>query len=56
MTRIYANENFPLETVHVLRNLGFDILTMHEVGKSNLKIPDEEVLGFAIAEKGPLLR
>ena len=27
MLKLYANENFPLETVQFLRNLGYDVLT-----------------------------
>jgi uncharacterized protein with PIN domain len=55
MLKLYANENFPLETVQVLRNFGYDVLTTHEIGKSNLKIPDEEVLTFAISENRAIL-
>ena len=55
MLKLYANENFPLETVRVLRNLGYDISTTHEMGKSNLSIPDEDVLAFAIAENRAIL-
>lgn len=50
MLRLYANENFPVETVHLLRALGYDIKTTHESGKSNLGIPDEEVLEYAISD------
>ncbi len=55
MVKLYANENFPLETVLILRQLGYDILTTHEAGKSNLKIPDEEVLDYAISEKRAII-
>ena len=55
MLKLYANENFPLETVRVLWNLGYDISTTHERGKSNLSIPDEDVLAFAIAENRAIL-
>lgn len=55
MLKLYANENFPLETVQVLRNLGYDVLTTHEIGKSNLRIPDEDVLTFAISENRAIL-
>jgi predicted nuclease of predicted toxin-antitoxin system len=55
MLKLYANENFPLETVLILRNLGYDVLTTHEMGKSNLSIPDEEVLAFAISESRAIL-
>jgi uncharacterized protein with PIN domain len=55
MLRLYANENFPLETVQVLRKMGYDVLTTHEMGKSNLSIPDEDVLAFAISENRAIL-
>ncbi len=55
MVKLYANENFPLETVLVLRHLGYDILTTHEMGKSNLSIPDEDVLAFSITENRAIL-
>jgi hypothetical protein len=55
MIQLYANENCPLETVQVLRDLGYDVLTTHEIGKSNLKIPDDEVLLFAISENRAIL-
>jgi predicted nuclease of predicted toxin-antitoxin system len=55
MLKLYANENFPLETVQILRNKGYDVLTTHDIGKSNLRIPDEEVLAFAISENRAIL-
>lgn len=55
MLKLYANENFPLETVLFLRNIGYDVLTTHEIGQSNLRIPDEDVLAFAIAENRAIL-
>ena len=55
MLKLHANENFPLETVQFLRNLGYDVLTTHEIGKSNLRIPDEDVLTFAISENRAIL-
>jgi predicted nuclease of predicted toxin-antitoxin system len=48
MARLYANENFPVDVVRELRALGHDILTTHEVGKSNQGIEDEAVLRYAI--------
>lgn len=51
MARIYANENFPAEIVEILRQKGCDVLTTHDANKSNRKIPDEEVLLFAISEQ-----
>lgn len=55
MLKLSANENFPLETVLILRKMGYDILTTHEIGKSNANIPDEEVLAFAISENRAIL-
>lgn len=55
MARIYANENFPVEVIAFLRQLNHDVLTTHEAGKSNQRIPDEEVLSFAIAEQRAVL-
>lgn len=40
----YADENFPLDTVAELRNLGHDCLTALEDERANQKIPDEKVL------------
>ncbi len=48
MARLYANENFPVEVVEHLRVLGHDVLTTHDVGKSNQSIEDDAVLRFAI--------
>ncbi len=55
MAKIYANENFPSEVVEYLRQLGHDVLTTHDSGKSNLAIPDEDVLSFATAENRAVL-
>ena len=55
MARLYANENFPLPTVEVLRELGHDVLTSHDAGRANRKIPDEDVLNYATAEGRALL-
>ena len=48
--RLYSNENFPLPVVQTLRQLGHDVLTTHDTGKSNAGIPDDEVLRFAIED------
>ncbi len=37
--------------VEILQNLGHDVLTTKDAGNDNKRIPDEEVLAFAIAEK-----
>lgn len=55
MARCYANENFPLPAVQVLRALGHDVLTTQDAGKSGMAIPDAEVLDFAHADNRVLL-
>jgi predicted nuclease of predicted toxin-antitoxin system len=44
---LYANENFPLQGVRALRDLGHDVLTTMETGKAGQAIPDSEVLALA---------
>lgn len=48
MARLYANENFPLETVLALRRLGHDVLTTQDAGRAGQAVPDPDVLAFAI--------
>jgi predicted nuclease of predicted toxin-antitoxin system len=48
MMKLYSNENFPFEVVKILRSEGFDVLTTMDAGKAGNRIPDEEVLEFAI--------
>jgi len=55
IARLYANENFPLPVVEELRRLGYDVLTVQEMGKGNQAVPDEEVLAFAISERRAVL-
>jgi hypothetical protein len=50
MARLYANENFPLPAVEVLRRFGHDVLTTADSARAGQAIPDAEVLAFAIAE------
>ncbi|MBH8567070.1 DUF5615 family PIN-like protein [Nostoc sp. CENA67] len=47
MTKFYTNENFPLDLVQELRQLGYDVLTSYEAGQANQSISDAEVLNFA---------
>lgn len=54
MASFYTNENFPIRVTQYLREMGHDVLTSHEAGKANQRIPDEEVLAFA-AEAGRIL-
>lgn len=55
MARLYSNENFPQAVVEALRDLGHDVLTTHEAGKSNQAIQDEDVLAFATENSRALL-
>jgi len=47
VAQLYSNENFPQKVVEALRELGHDVLTTHQAGKSNQSISDEDVLAFA---------
>lgn len=51
MARLYANENFPVDVVQRLRVLGHDVLTTHDIGKSNQGVEDDAVLRFAVEHK-----
>ncbi|WP_347277474.1 DUF5615 family PIN-like protein [Pseudanabaena sp. FACHB-2040] len=50
MLRLYADEQFPLPVVQRLRAIEYDLLTVQEAGQANQRVPDEEVLQFAIQE------
>lgn len=49
MARLYADENFPLAVVLVLRS-DHDVLTCQEAGQAGQSVPDEQVLSFAHAQ------
>lgn len=51
MARLYADENFPRQTVIALRRLGHDVVTAFEAGRANKKIPDEKVLAETAREE-----
>lgn len=55
MIRLYSNENFPIDIVWQLRQLGYDVLTSYEAGQANQGIPDDAVLTFAIKENRILI-
>jgi len=44
VARLYANENFPLPVVEVLRRLGHDVVTIQEVGRAEQAMTDVKVL------------
>lgn len=47
MANFYADEQYPLPVIELLRTLGHDVLTVQEAGQAGLKVPDPEVLAFA---------
>ncbi|MCL1469541.1 DUF5615 family PIN-like protein [Argonema antarcticum] len=51
----YTDENFPLPVVELLRAFGHDVLTAQEAGNANLRIPDEDVLAFAVSNERVVL-
>ena len=55
MIRLYTNENFPKEVALTLRNLGYDVLTVEEAGNARQRIPDEQVLEFALQTERVLI-
>jgi hypothetical protein len=50
VAKLHSNENFPLQVVGALRELGHDVLTAYDSGKANQLIPDADVLAFAANE------
>jgi predicted nuclease of predicted toxin-antitoxin system len=55
MVRFYADEQFPFKVVELLRNFGYDVLTVQEAGNANQRIPDDQVLMFAISQERSIL-
>lgn len=49
MAKLYADENFSFPIVVELRRLSHDVLTAQEAGQAQQRIPDAQVLAFAIA-------
>ena len=49
MDTLYADENFPRAVVEELRRLGHDVLTALQAGQANQRIPDPDVLAFAMS-------
>lgn len=48
MARFLADENVPQPVVEELRRLGHDVVTLLDLGRANLRLPDEEVLALAV--------
>ena len=55
MARLYSDENFDHHVVEELRKLGHDVLTAYEAGRANQRLPDSEVLDFAIRQARAVL-
>ncbi|HEY7423269.1 MAG TPA: DUF5615 family PIN-like protein [Gemmataceae bacterium] len=55
MASLYADEDFSYPVVEELRRLGHDVLTAHEAGRANQRIPDPDVLDFACLSNRALL-
>ena len=55
MLNLYADEQFPLPVVQLLRAFCHKVLTVQEAGKAGLGIPDPEVLAFAISNDRAVL-
>ncbi len=55
MIKLYADEQFLLAVVKLLREMNYDIIRVQDVGKAGLKIPDLEVLQFATTENRAIL-
>ena len=53
MARLYADEQFPLPVVQILRDFGHDVLTVQEAEKTGDS--DAEVLAFAVNENRAVL-
>jgi predicted nuclease of predicted toxin-antitoxin system len=51
LAKFYSDENFPHTAVEALRKLGHDVLTAFEAGQADKRIPDDEVLRYAIREE-----
>jgi len=50
MARLYADEDFPLDVVKELRQLGHDVVTTPDANRAGQRIPDDEQLSFAQAD------
>jgi predicted nuclease of predicted toxin-antitoxin system len=53
MAKLYADEQFPLPVVELLRALGHDVITVQQAG--NAGGSDPEVLAFAVSNERAVL-
>ena len=47
MTRLLADENFPLPVIESLRSLGYDVVTLSDLGLAGQALTDPAVLKLA---------
>ncbi len=55
MAALFADENVHRGLAAALRAIGHDVLTAHEAGRANQKIPDADQLAFATSVGRALL-
>jgi hypothetical protein len=55
MAQLHADENFDYRVVAELRQRGHDVLTAHEAGRAGQRIPDADVLAFAVSQHRAVL-
>jgi hypothetical protein len=55
MAQLHADENFDYRVVLELRQHGHDVLTAHEAGRAGQRIPDADVLAFAVSQNRAVL-
>ncbi len=55
MARLFADENFPLPSVHELRRLGYHVLTAEDAGLHSQSVSDERILSYAVENQLALL-
>ncbi len=49
MASLFADENVPFGLVKILGTFGHDVLTALAAGRANQKIPDPDVLVYAVS-------
>jgi hypothetical protein len=55
MASLFADENVHRALADTLRVLGHDVLTAHEAGRANQKLPDADQLGYSTSVGRALL-
>jgi len=55
LARLYADEDFSRPVVELLIAFGHDVLTAQDAGNAGQRIPDDEVLAFAVSQKRTVL-